>query len=210
MPGNKKHTLKTIKNKDSLHPSSRKAAQITRVHLRTAKLKHAAKDRKDLAIAKLFRPTFFLHALSSPHPLTLASLRALVTDVYLARNDERIAELSAERRPGRVKTKEHAELEELKRREEAEWETGFEVVDLTNPQMTRLLYSYVETSTPLSVGHVDLLRYIRISRSEPDAVVVSKPGRLEKMGLGAGVDGEGEDWTGGAGAPTDAGIEVDA
>lgn len=70
------------------------------------------------------RPLFFQHSLTSPHPLTLPSLRALISTVYLARHDARIAELDAERRAGRAKVKEQLELEEQRRREEAEYETG--------------------------------------------------------------------------------------
>lgn len=73
----------------------------------------------------MFRPLFFLHSLSGPAALSLTSLRALISDVFLTRNDDRIAELTAERRPGRPKDKELLELEELRRREHAEWETGF-------------------------------------------------------------------------------------
>lgn len=73
----------------------------------------------------MFRPLFFMHALEGPEPLTLAELRVLVTDSFIARNDERIAELNAERRAGRPKGKELLELEEVRRVESAEWETGF-------------------------------------------------------------------------------------
>jgi len=70
------------------------------------------------------RPLFFLHSLSSPHPLTLPSLRALISTVYLTRHDQRINELEAERRAGRPKPKEMLDLEETRRRETAEYETG--------------------------------------------------------------------------------------
>ncbi len=46
-------------------------------------------------------------------------------------------------------------------------------------------------------SHVDLLRQIRLFK-DSDEVVLSKPGRTEKMGLGGEADdgGEGgEDWT---------------
>jgi hypothetical protein len=45
--------------------------------------------------------------------------------VYIARNDTRIEELTAERRPGRPKEKELLELEDLRKREAKEFETGF-------------------------------------------------------------------------------------
>lgn len=66
-----------------------------------------------------------MHSLESPDALTLPQLRALVTDDFIGRNDARIAELNAERRAGRPKGKELLELEELRRAESAEWETGF-------------------------------------------------------------------------------------
>ena len=70
------------------------------------------------------RPLFFLHSLSSPEPLTLSALRELIVDVYLIRSDPRIQELESERRQGRPKSAELIELEETRRRERAEWETG--------------------------------------------------------------------------------------
>src|SRR4051794_31372507 len=46
MPNNKRKTAKTIKGKDSVHPSSRKAGQLDRVQLRAVKLQRAATKRK--------------------------------------------------------------------------------------------------------------------------------------------------------------------
>ncbi|KAL1408379.1 translation machinery-associated protein 16 [Vanrija albida] len=194
MPNNRKSTMKKIGGKDGIHPGSRKAGQITRVHLRNAKLASAAKGRKGLNQMKLFRPLFFLHSLSGPGALSLTSLRALISDVFLTRNDDRIAELTAERRPGRPKDKELLELEELRRREHAEWETGFEVPNLTDGATTRLMYSWVESDTNLQSSHCDLLPWVRLFANDETTVVVSRAGKLGKMGLGEGVEGEGDDW----------------
>ncbi|RXK41655.1 hypothetical protein M231_01155 [Tremella mesenterica] len=216
-------TKKTIKGKEGVHPGSRKAGQLARVSLRTLKLQAQAKDRKELKTAKLFRPTFFLHSLSSASPLSLPSLRALIVDVYLARNDARLHELEAERRPGRPKLKELVDLEEIKRVEWAEWETGFatlklraslgqpvgkqelewtqanfpEVPDLTHGPTVRLMYSLLEQGINLNISNIPLLRHVRIPRlpEGPEGVVVSRPGKWENMGLGSGVEGQGEDWT---------------
>jgi hypothetical protein len=46
MPNNKRKTAKTIKGKDSVHPSSRKAGQLDRIQLRAVKLQRAATKRK--------------------------------------------------------------------------------------------------------------------------------------------------------------------
>jgi translation machinery-associated protein 16 len=64
-----------------------------------------------------------MHSLSSGSPLTLASLKGLI-EVYIARNDERIQELIAERRPGRPKQPELLDLEEKRRMDEKEFESG--------------------------------------------------------------------------------------
>lgn len=47
MPNNRKVTLKKVNGKDGVHPGSRKAGQITRAHLRSAKLASQGKVRKD-------------------------------------------------------------------------------------------------------------------------------------------------------------------
>lgn len=44
-PGNKKHTLKNIKNRDAVHPYSRKAQQLQRVIMRKNKLTQKKGDR---------------------------------------------------------------------------------------------------------------------------------------------------------------------
>ncbi|WVR06232.1 hypothetical protein IAU60_003262 [Kwoniella sp. DSM 27419] len=200
MPNNRRLTKKTIKGKEGLHPGSRKAAQLTRVHLRTDKLKSQEKSRRDYAEAKLHRPLFFLHALTSPHPLSLDSLRALITEVYLARHDDRIDELVNERRPGRPKAKELLELEEVRKREKAEYETGMEVPDMTHAPTTRLMYTWHQSDTSISHSHTDLLRVIRIAPGEKSDIVLLRKGKAEEMGLGVPLKGEeaiapAEDWT---------------
>ncbi|WVQ81066.1 hypothetical protein IAT38_003173 [Cryptococcus sp. DSM 104549] len=193
--GNRKITKKAIKGKEGLHPGSRKAAQLTRVHLRTTKLAQESRIRKTQASSKLTRPLFFLHSLSSQHPLSLESFRALISEVYIKRHDPRIDELVEERRPGRPKPKELLELEELRSRERTEYETGMEVPDLTHAPNTRLMWSWIENDTSMSHAHLDLLRHVRIGpKMEP---LVTKPGNTEKMGLAAGIEEGvlGEDWT---------------
>ncbi|WRT67663.1 uncharacterized protein IL334_004635 [Kwoniella shivajii] len=196
--GNRRLTKKAIKGKADLHPSSRKAAQLTRVNLRMDKLKGQTKARKDHADAKLQRPLFFLHSLSSPHPLSLPSLKSLITEVYLGRYDGRINELIADRRPGRPKPKELLELEEIKHRETKEYETGMEVPDLTHAPTVRLMYTWLTSDTSMSASHLDLLKHIRISPH--GEIIVTKKGRAEEMGMGVPlpgeVEGKGEDWTG--------------
>lgn len=77
----------------------------------------------DATHAAVQRPTFFLHSISSPNPLTLDSLKAII-EVYIDRDLPRLEELVAERRPGRPKTKEQLDLEERRRIETKEYEDG--------------------------------------------------------------------------------------
>jgi hypothetical protein len=73
------------------------------------------------------RPIFF-HLSLPPAPFEaydLPSLHELIKDVYLTRNDEELDELKKARRPGRPKAKREIEIEEIKRKENAEYENGF-------------------------------------------------------------------------------------
>lgn len=146
-------------------------------------------------------------------------------EIYINRHDERISELLTARRPGRPKEKELLELEEAKRRDGKEWETGFgkfhhflgpsefnshgarymvsrnatadevEVPDLTDGPTARLMYSWLESDLDVTASHLDLLRFIRVTKGQrEEGVVVSRKGNLDKMGLGAGVEGVGDDW----------------
>lgn len=65
-----------------------------------------------------------MHALTSPYPLTLTELKEYV-EIFLSRDDIRMEELEADRRPGRPKSKEYLELESRKNAETKEFETGF-------------------------------------------------------------------------------------
>lgn len=57
------------------------------------------------------------------------------------------------------------------------------------------MYSWLESGTDLQNSHVDLLPHVRLAKDTPDVVVVSRPGKVGNMGLGDGVEGDGEDWT---------------
>lgn len=186
------------------------------------------------------RPIFFMHAIDSPSPLTLASLKAVI-EVYIGRNDARIEELTAERRAGRPKTTELLDLEERRRLDMTEFETGIgklhrfhfcpfwldhpdsyairdaaqarwltraEVPDLTHYLTTRLLHQYIEQEVTLDHSRVDMLRLVRVFK-DTEEMIVTKPGQVEKMGLGPADGTVGSDWTGeGAGRSADGDIEL--
>jgi hypothetical protein len=107
-------------------------------------------------------------------------------------------------------------LEELKRRELAEYESGFgkhnspisisrisskadrtEVPDLTDPKTTTFMWNWLEREISIDRSHVDMLRQVRITKDSDD-LIVSKVGRLSGV-LAETVEGEADDWTNMAG-----------
>ncbi|CDZ96886.1 Translation machinery-associated protein 16 [Phaffia rhodozyma] len=176
MPNNKRHTAKQMQGSrgNDVHPGSRRAGQMDRIVLRKAKLSKASQARAKSTSQRLERPLFFHHSLSEP-PFechTLQGLHDLISEVYLTRWDDELETLRKERRAGRPKSKREDDLEEIKRREAQEYESGFEVPDLTNPTTVTLLRSW----TSCDPSFLPQLRYIRVSKINPEHVVVSKKG----------------------------------
>ena len=139
------------KDKKIFHPDSRKAAQLTRTHLRKSKLAEAtAKRSKKYAAQGPFSSFsivlwtralkrrdvgsdvgllvdvygFFYHALPPVGVLTLEELHAVLRDVWLTRHDDELEQERVARRKGRPKSTKEAKLEEIKLRETEEYRTG--------------------------------------------------------------------------------------
>ena len=105
---------------------------------------------------------------------------------------------------------EHIELEELKRRELAEYESGFgasplpawfrstetnktEVPDLTDDKTTTFMWNWLEKDVSIDRSHVDMLRQVRITK-DSDELIVSRAGRLKGV-LAETMEGDADDWT---------------
>lgn len=125
------------------HPDSRKAAQLTRTHLRKSKLaeatvkrtkKHATQGQSTipshrglglgltLGLADVYG--FFYHALPPVGVLSLEELHAIVRDVWLTRHDDELEQERAARRKGRPKSTKEAKLEDIQLREMEAYRTG--------------------------------------------------------------------------------------
>ncbi|KAF9579939.1 translation machinery-associated protein 16 [Lunasporangiospora selenospora] len=138
---NKKHTMKSIKNKDMIHPSSRKAQQITRVVLRKDRLEQRQKNRTAHAHTRTERHLWFRHAVPEDVvSLTRPQCHALVEE-YLGRYNEEYQSLLALHRPGKVRPKAAREdlLAGLMAQERQEYASGFEIPDFTSPKNLKLL-----------------------------------------------------------------------
>lgn len=103
------------------------AGQMDRIILRKSKLTKATQLRNRSRKSALERPHFWYDSLPEPpfEAHTLESLHRLVQDLFLQRWDDYLEELQKARRAGRPKCKEQVEVEEIKRQEEAEYDSGF-------------------------------------------------------------------------------------
>ncbi|RUP24688.1 hypothetical protein BC936DRAFT_138901, partial [Jimgerdemannia flammicorona] len=125
-PNNKRHTLKTIKNRDTLHPSGRKASQLTRVLMRNDRLEKKMAERRLAANPLVERWLWFRYALDDTLPCaTRLELHDLI-DMYLKRHDEELTELKALHRKGqRPKAAREDLLIALIKKERDEYAKGF-------------------------------------------------------------------------------------
>lgn len=124
---NKRHTMKSIKNKDMIHPSSRKAQQVMRVVLRKDRLEHRQKTRTQDSFNQAERILWFRHAVPEDVPsLTREQHHNLIKE-YLARHNDEYQSLIALHRPGKVRPKAAREdlLTAIMTKERQEYASGF-------------------------------------------------------------------------------------
>ena len=137
---------------------------------------------------------FFFYALppDDDDVLALEDLHTLVRDVWLTRHDVQLEEERLARRKGRPRSTKEIKLTNLKEAELEEYRTGIgrqtdlfpfipinehwratEVIDLTHPANVKLFRGWDQKA----LEYIDLLRFIRISSTDPTSVVVSRPGK---------------------------------
>ncbi|KAI8061861.1 translation machinery-associated protein 16 [Gilbertella persicaria] len=137
--GNRKITLKTIKNREGIHPYSRKAHQISRVHQRKEKLAAQEKKKSNNPIGE--RWIWFRYAFDEDKSVaTKADMHELI-EIYLTRHDEEIDTLESDRNKGhrKPKTPRQELLESIRQSEMNEYVSGMELPDMTNGRILRLL-----------------------------------------------------------------------
>ncbi|GHJ88546.1 hypothetical protein NliqN6_4948 [Naganishia liquefaciens] len=178
MPNNKRHTIKQLqgKGKDKVHPGSRKAGQLDRISLRADKLSHENRMRKTASHTRMERPLFFISQVTSTTPLNLEQFKNLIDASYLSRHADDLAALLAARRPGRAKDAKLVALEDIIKRENAEYESGLLLPDLTDGPTCRLIWTWLDNDIRITQAHVDLLRMVRIAKGS-DAIVLARAGK---------------------------------
>ncbi|KAF9005954.1 hypothetical protein BDQ17DRAFT_1352459 [Cyathus striatus] len=163
----------TTKKEKIHHPASRKAGQLARHALRKGKMGNLATKRTQKHDSMVDVYGFFYHAMPEEGALSLEELHQVVRNVWLARFDDELESEKAARRKGRPKSLKEMKMEEMKLREVEEYRTGLEVIDLTHPVNTTLFRRWDQKEA----AYIQQLRFIRIFSSDPQTVVVSRPGK---------------------------------
>ncbi|KAG5724930.1 UPF0534 like protein [Termitomyces sp. T112] len=172
------------KKEKIFHPSSRKADQLARKALRKGKLGNLASRRSQKQNSLVDFYGFFFQALPEEGVLTLSELHSAIRDVWLSRFDEELEQEQAARRKGRPKSAKEVRLQEIKLREAEEYRTGMEVIDLTHRATVELFRRWDQKEA----AYIQLLRFVRITSTDPDIVVVSRPGKHISISGGSGTE----------------------
>ncbi|CEL61846.1 hypothetical protein RSOLAG1IB_04596 [Rhizoctonia solani AG-1 IB] len=160
------------------HPQSRKAGQLERSQLRKSKLADASSKRGKNLVAKADRYAFFFHALPPDVPsLSLPEVHDIIQSVWLTRHDGALEAERASRRPGRPPSARELALLEMKRQDEEVYRTGLTIPDLTDPETITLFRAWEDKSHDPAYLH--LLRSIRVSRENPETIVLEHVGAKE-------------------------------
>jgi len=162
------------KREKIFHPQSRKAGQLARTQLRKTKLTEAASKRHKKFSSQIDVYSFFYHAIPPDSGvLTLEELHDVVQNIWLTRHDIDLETEQVARRKGRPKSAKELKLEEIKLREAEEYRTGMEVIDLTHAPTVELLRKWDQKE----FAYIQMLRFVRISSSDPTISTISKPGK---------------------------------
>ncbi|KAG0014239.1 hypothetical protein BGZ81_000581 [Podila clonocystis] len=141
---NKRHTMKAIKNKDMIHPSSRKAQQVMRVVLRKDRLEHRQKIKANQSHSQSDRILWFRHIVPEEALTLTREQHHELIEEYLARFNEEYESLVALHRPGKIRPKAAREdlLLAMMNKERQEYATGFELPDFTSPKNVKILRAW--------------------------------------------------------------------
>ena len=155
-----KHVSKKKGSKiNSLHENSRDAKRLRNAGARDDRVARLTAGRQKANRQWLDRIASFQDRLPETlHPLDLEEIKVLIVD-YLARSNEQIAQLKAERRPGRPMSTRQSLLEERIKMEEREFESGFWLPNLQDEETLVKLEAW--KGDWVGLGN---LRFIRVSR----------------------------------------------
>lgn len=151
------------KSKGTVHPKGRKIKQLTRATLREGKIakkKAAHLERKE---HELQRTLFFQEAISGEkESYSLEEMKELI-ETFLSRDDEELEQLRGERRKGRAPTNRHALLENKKKHEEAEYDSGYYIPNINDEDTVKHLRAWNRTT-----GGLNTVKFVHIARTSTE------------------------------------------
>ncbi|KAF8758006.1 Translation machinery-associated protein 16 [Rhizoctonia solani] len=109
--------------------------------------------------------------------LSLPEIHDIIQSVWLTRHDGALQAEQSSRRPGRPPSARELALLEMKRQDEEVYRTGLTIPDLTDPETITLFRAWEDKSHDPAYLH--LLRSIRVSRENPETVVLEHVGAKE-------------------------------
>lgn len=119
---------------NALHENSRDAQRIRRAGARDDRVARVTSTRQKANLPWLERVAFFQDRLPETlHPMDLEPIKELIHE-FLSRHDEELAQLKAERRPGRPPSNRQSLLEQQIKQEAMEYEGGFWMPNLQDEE----------------------------------------------------------------------------
>ncbi|EME78023.1 uncharacterized protein MYCFIDRAFT_63859 [Pseudocercospora fijiensis CIRAD86] len=144
----------------ALHENSRDAIRLRRAAARDERVSNTNATKEKQNRPWLDRVAFFQENLPETlHPLEIAETQALI-ERFLARHDEEVAALKAERRPGRPASTRQTLLEQQIKTEKAEYESGFWVPNMQDEEALQKLDAWNGSWLALAP-----LRFVRVDNA---------------------------------------------
>lgn len=165
------------KAKGAIHPKGRKLKQLNRASLRETKLVEKKQKFIEKREAELQRVAFLQQAIKNRDYQETFSLDEikLFIDAFISRDDEEIEQLVHERRKGRPPTNRQLLLENKRKHEQSEFDSGFKVPDLTNAKSVEALKAWNGT-----FGGLNTVTFVHIARNS-DAISNHHKVDVDKM-----------------------------
>ncbi|KAI9877458.1 MAG: hypothetical protein M1830_003842 [Pleopsidium flavum] len=146
-------------NMSSLHENSRDSQRLRRAGARDDKLARLSTARAKINQPHMQRITFFQQAASEANvPISSQNTQDLIQS-YIQRDDEELAKLKSERRPGRPSSTREDLLKQRVNTENREYDTGFWIPDMEDADSLTQLERWTGEWTSLNT-----LKYVRLSR----------------------------------------------
>ena len=164
MPSSLSKVQKHVKKKkgskiNSLHENSRDVQRLRRAGARDDRVAKVSAVREKVNNLWIDRVAFFRGRLPDTlHPLELDTIHTLIQE-YLARHDDEINGLKAERRPGRPANPRQTQLEQHRKVEVQEYDSGYWLPNLQDEETLIKLDAWKGEWVGLAV-----MRFLRVEK----------------------------------------------